>query len=421
MPVKGKLTFNSPDRVLNNGFEWAKRQALQYVFEGDPAGDWYEAALPGRQAFCMRDVAHQAVGAHALGLAPHNKNMLRKFAQAIAESRDFCGFWEINREYRPAPADYKNDGDFWYNLPANFDILDACLRMYRWTGDEEYVKGIDFNHFYTLTTDDYVKQWDADGDGIPERARPGSRRGIPSYDEGRETAGASLMLDLIAIQARGYDSYAALCAHKGDPERAESYAKKAEALRRVISREWWDSAASGFFTAKLRDGGLARPNAGGILGMALYYGGVADEAQLSLSLEQLNNIDPSELNVETMSYYPALFFENGRDRAGYAWLCRLLDPALKRREYPEVSFTAIGCYVENLMGIRPDARTNQIITSPHLLPEHEWAELLHCPVFGGSIGLRYEKGRAAFTNHTGRTVLWNSLQVENGQTARQTL
>jgi len=58
----------------------------------DPVGPWYEAALPGRSAFCMRDVSHQLVGAQMLGLADINKNLLTKFVSAIAESRDWCGY-----------------------------------------------------------------------------------------------------------------------------------------------------------------------------------------------------------------------------------------------------------------------------------------------------------------------------------------
>jgi hypothetical protein len=66
----GKITFTSDDPVLVKGFDWAKRQAMVYVHRGnDPVGHWYEAALPGRSAFCMRDVSHQLVGAQMLGLA----------------------------------------------------------------------------------------------------------------------------------------------------------------------------------------------------------------------------------------------------------------------------------------------------------------------------------------------------------------
>lgn len=123
------LTLKTSDARLAAAFEWARRQALAYVFEGDPAGAWYEAALPGRQAFCMRDTAHQSAGAHFLGLDRHTRNMLQKFAENISDSKDWCSFWEIDRYNRPAPVDYKDDTQFWYNLPANFDVLDACYRM----------------------------------------------------------------------------------------------------------------------------------------------------------------------------------------------------------------------------------------------------------------------------------------------------
>jgi len=76
------------------------------------------------------------MGAHALGLARYNLNMLKRFAESVSEARDWCGFWEIDRFNRPAPVDYQNDALFWFNLHANFDILDACYRMYLWSGDQ---------------------------------------------------------------------------------------------------------------------------------------------------------------------------------------------------------------------------------------------------------------------------------------------
>ena len=64
--IDSKLVLSSSDAQLVEGFNWAKQQALAYAFDGDPVGPWIEASLPGREAFCMRDTAHQAMGAHAL-------------------------------------------------------------------------------------------------------------------------------------------------------------------------------------------------------------------------------------------------------------------------------------------------------------------------------------------------------------------
>ena len=156
---ESKLTLESSDARLVESFNWAKRQAMAYVFDGDEVGPWYEAVEPGREGFCMRDTAHQSMGAHALGLAKYNLNMLRKFAENISDSKDWCSYWEIDRHNRPAPVDYKSDAEFWYNLPANFDVLDACYRMYLWTGDLTYINDPVFLNFYRRTVNDYVERW----------------------------------------------------------------------------------------------------------------------------------------------------------------------------------------------------------------------------------------------------------------------
>jgi hypothetical protein len=81
------VSLKCSDLRLVTAFEWARRQALAYAFHGDSVGDWYEAALPGRQGFCMRDTAHQCMGAHFLGLDDATHNMLRKFSENISARR----------------------------------------------------------------------------------------------------------------------------------------------------------------------------------------------------------------------------------------------------------------------------------------------------------------------------------------------
>lgn len=134
--LQSRLEVDSSSAKLVEVFRWARSQAMAYAFDaGDPVGPWYEAVEPGREGFCIRDTCHQALGAQALGLARFNLNMLRRFAENISESKDWCSYWEIDRYNKPAPVDYKNDAEFWYNLPSNFDLLDCCYRMYVWSGD----------------------------------------------------------------------------------------------------------------------------------------------------------------------------------------------------------------------------------------------------------------------------------------------
>ena len=180
----GAITLSTDHADLAAGFRWARETSLGYVREDDPVGPWYEAALPGRDAFCMRDVSHQVEGSLALGLYEHTFNMMRKFAGSIAESRDWCGYWEIDRLDRPAPVDYRSDDDFWYNLPANFDVVQAALRAWEWTGDEAWLEDPLLDEFYRRSMTDYIARWDSDGDGIVDSPESAGIRGIPTYWEG---------------------------------------------------------------------------------------------------------------------------------------------------------------------------------------------------------------------------------------------
>ena len=403
---KGKVCFYSDNKQLEKGFNWAKSQALEYVFEGDLVGDWYEAALPDRAAFCMRDVSHQSTGGQVLGLAGHNKNMLLKFAQGIAESRDYCSFWEIDKFYRPAPVDYTSDEDFWYNLPANFDVLDACWRMYLWTGDQQYIKSSDFTRFYDLTVTKYVETWDKDGDGILERASYNTRRGIASYDEGIGYSKAKVMIDLIAIHACAYYSYASMLQLKGFDNESKEYFAKAKRLREHIRDKWWDHSNKRFFGALLEDGQMIHFDDHSVASLPIYYDSVIDENQLRIELDNINNIQ--EINVEGLSYIPGVFYRNGQLERAQKWLYKMIDPQLKRREYPEVSFSTLGYYAEGLMGVKPYSHLNIIETTPGLLEDTDWARLEKLPVFGGTITLEHTKGKTSFENSIDREIIWKA-------------
>ncbi len=406
---KGRIKFDCSDKALKNGFEWAKKQALSYSHEGDLVGDWYEAALPERNAFCMRDVSHHIEGAHYLGLDSHNKNMLLRFAQSIAESRDFCSFWEITKDYQPAPVDYASDSDFWYNLPANFDVLDACYRAYCLTGDTDYVNNYDFNRFYSLTMKEYIERWDTDGDGIPNRKEAGSRRGIPSYDEQTGMESAVVAGDLIAAQIRANYSYARLSEFRGESGR--EYYENAQRLENCLDSEWWNSRANNFYSAKMSSGEfvstLGSPH------LMAYFGAVKDKKKLELLLNFIHESSLENVIVEIMSHYPEIFIKNGQIQCGLYWLGRCIDPELERREYPEVSFAVVGAFVSSFMGIEADAKTKSIKLGKNIPEGIEFAALTDCPLFGGEIDCFYENGEYEIVNRTGEKIFVNGLAIEN--------
>lgn len=353
------LEFHSSNAALNASFAWAKRQALAYVRPGSSQiGPWYEAALPGRNAFCMRDVSHQTQGAAALGLFAANRNMLDRFAFSAAPSRNWAGYWEIDSDGHASNADYRSDDDFWFNLPANFDVVDAIVRMWQWTGDGSYRNDPRLREFFRKTFTDYMTQWQLQPDTILARPRIANRRlekgqfvdsrGIPSYSEGSKDfiVGA----DLLAAEYRAIRSYQEIAATPADKKLAAELQKTADAIQHILETVAW-SPEQGHFNGMIQQGSHGYGSADT---MALYFGAVRDEEHLRGALDYVANIEYwKTINIEEESYVPVVLFRYGRSDVAYQVLLDLSDPAKPRREYPEVSYAVIAGLVSGAMGIEP--------------------------------------------------------------------
>jgi hypothetical protein len=405
LPAQGQVEFTSSHEGLNRGFSWAKGQALAYAFEGDPVGMWFEAALPGREAFCMRDVSHQAQGAMALGLQAHTKNMFRKFAESISPARDWAGYWEINRYDEPAPVDYRDDEDFWYNLPANFDVIQAIYRVFEWTGDADYLNDPAFLDFYRHSLTDYVQAWDPNGDGFMESPPENGIRGIPTYWEG-EGPRALTGADLVAAQFAANRAFARILALRGEGGEGDTFEAAARRLEEIYNREWWNPETQRFYTAILPDGTFdASPLPLGQL-YPLYFGIVREGPRRQAMVENLPDGEMVELNA----YFPEVLYRNGHYDGAFRSLLVQLDPELARREYPEVSFTAVGHIVTFLMGIQPLASQGVIETKSRLTDEVDWAEVIHLPVGTNEISVKHVGGEESrLRNESGEALTWRAV------------
>jgi hypothetical protein len=423
--------LKTSDARLASAFDWARKQALAYAFDGDPVGLWYEAALPGRQAFCMRDTAHQSMGAHFLGLGHYTRNMLRRFAENISESKDWCSYWEINRHNLPAPVDYKDDAQFWYNLPANFDVLDASYRMYVWSGDSSYLSDPVFQNFYRRTVRDYVDRWDLSLERVMTRPRlinirgnvdPANRfqknRGIPSYDEGNPDF--VVAIDQLAAQYAGYLAYARLAQFRADTSEANEFLRRAVAVKEFVNETWWDKKSGAYYSRVNLDHRLA----GHELSASLLYYEIAQDGEKSAAVLKsiLEAIDHKEtMGVEGQSHLPEILYRYGKAEAAYQQILDLTRDDKDRREYPEVSYSVIGAIVNGLMGIEiespepgkafQDARyvEGSVVTTPRLTSQTEWAEVDDVPVRANQIRVRHEGLRSStLQNAKGPSLVWKA-------------
>jgi hypothetical protein len=412
---ESELSFICSDTRMVEGFNWAKQQALSYVFSNDLVGPWYEAVEPGREGFCMRDVAHQAMGAHVLGLQIENLNMLYKFAENISDSRDWCSLWEIDQYNRPAPVDYASDNRFWYNLPANFDILDCCFRMYVWTGNLKYVNDPVFLNFYDRTVNEYVERWGLDINQVMHRPRllnvrgilnPDDRfqmnRGIPGYNEG--DIEYVVGIDLLATQYLAYKAYAFIQGTLAKKELTGIYEKKAAEVRSLVNNKWWNNEEQYFFDRLDKDYHLT-----GRSGMGLLYREIVDDGP---KLKSFVNTLKGGRSVEAIYKY-------GSPDEATERMVEIAKGIDSRREYPEVPFSWMGTLVNGTMGITIDASPTIdswevgywveaiVKTLPGLGTKIQWAELNNLPIRRNKVSVRHDGNRkTTLINQNGPALIW---------------
>jgi hypothetical protein len=407
------VEFTSSDKDLEHAFNWAKETALHYKgADTDPVGPWYEAALPSRYAFCMRDAAHQSIGAEILGMGRENMNIFSLFAKNITAAKDWCSYWEINKFGKPAPEDYRNDKEFWYNLPANFDVIFATWRLYNWTGNKRYINDPSFVHFQEKTVKEYIDTWVLDADSL--LTRPAhlhmptpynendyfhSCRGLPSYSEGIPNMRTGV--DLVAAIYCGLQTYSDILTTKGLHKEAKLYAKKAERYRERLEADWWNKNQGHYYLYYTNEAEFVND---GPVPYLLWFEALKDTSRIKRHMAQ---IAASKSNVETTSYFPYLFYKNGEWDQARKYLLYLSDPGTPRRDYPEVSFGVIDGVVQGLMGITPDATTNTIST---LFKSNDGAATLNnLPVLQTTIKVTHSNThQSTITNSGKRSIKWKA-------------
>lgn len=407
------LYIGSSDTTLVEWFNWASAKSQSYVGnDSDPVGPWYEAALPAREAFCMRDVSHQCIGEEINGHGKQNRNMMIRFVENISESKDYCSYWEINKNNLPAPVDYENDEDFWYNLNANFDVMNAAYRLFQWTGDKTYIQDPRFLNFFRLTSREYRQRWQLEADRIMEReavmnVRPTSVkkrfkgvRGLPSYEE--SVPDLKVTGDLLATIYRGMKSYAAVLSLNGQADDASEISREADKYAALYDSVWWNEANRNYYSYVLTDQTFKE---GGTNMFTVWF----DFTQKPERINQvLDLMETKETNVESMSYYPAIFYKYGRNESAYRYLQALYEN--ERRDYPEVSSGMLEGIVCGMLGIQVSAETNTVITCPRLTGHTDWVSVENIPALGGKLSVQHQSGRkTVLLNKTDKPFTWKAV------------
>ncbi|WP_328993432.1 hypothetical protein OG394_03825 [Kribbella sp. NBC_01245] len=355
-----ELTVTSDRRYVEDAFAWARSRALAWVQTNAEAGNLpsYWAGYPSRPMFYSRDVCHQAVGAHLLGLDAENFAMLRHFAGSATAARKWYPLWAFHFDGGIAELDYHDDDHFVREIPAVFDLTWRALEQYSWTGDRRWLDDPDLAAYYRRSVEDFVIAHDSDGDGIPEAPGTGDIFvGSATYNEQDAEHPLIVAGDGIALQ---YAALTALAELSGDP-----YQERAERIQQQFLSTWWDESLGRFARGRTSDHGLDFGwglESTWIVPMTGLSGqGQRNELFLDFIEQQLELSPPK--NIEAFSYLPEVFFRHGRDESAWRWLRHLID---SRDDYPEISFTVVHHLVAGLLGLRPDAASASLTIDSHL-------------------------------------------------------
>lgn len=406
------LALTSSSEYLEDGFAWATGQALDWVQTGkDPSYlPSYWAGLTNRPAFYSRDLAHQMLGAHLLGLDEENLAMLRTFAASATESRLWYPLWAFGFDGSIYELDYHHDDDFVREIPAVFELVERGYQQYRWTGDRRYVTDPDLVEYYDTAVNDFVTAHDDNGNTIADEDGTGDIfDGTASYNENGE--GLLEAGDGVGAQYQALLAHAGILNARGDHTGAAAAKRQARELFELFNDQWWSAEAGRYirgFTAEGAKTDFGKENSWFMPMKLITAPGPRTESYLEFVDESVRALPP--FNIEAYTYLPETFFPYGHDDTAWHWLRYLID---SRAAYPEVSYTVISNTVQGLLGVSPDSARNRIATLSHLPADIDWLRVEHIPAGQHEIAVRHDgQGSSELTNQQGSgtagTVTWEA-------------
>jgi hypothetical protein len=424
-------------------FDWAKVKANSWVHqpgvrgpvnvdERNPVGTGqatyaatYWAGYAHRTGYYGRDFAHQAAGAHLLGLDDETKTMLRSFATSATEEHKYYPVWAINFDAATyLSIDYRGPTRFVREVPTPFELVEKANAAYRWTGDDDYVRDPLLWSFYRRTTDDFIALHDPlRPNGVAEGTGGGIFEGVASYNEQSDEP-LSEAGDGIGSQYQAFRAMAALASDRHDNGLARRFRHRARALKRYFNETWSRTEdPSAFVRAYDVAGnpitGWGKENSWFMPMKRIVDAGRRNDAYLDFIDAQATDPVQAPRNIEAISYLPDTFFANDRAETAWKWMQHVYDSRETRHvntrqglngDYPEIPFTLLSQTVEGLMGVQPDAPRSAIATLSRLAADIGWLEVSDIPFGAGTVTLRHDgTSRSTLTNRAGgRALRWQA-------------
>ncbi|MET9089737.1 hypothetical protein ABZX77_49160 [Streptomyces sp. NPDC004237] len=433
-PADPKVTSSDPEVVAM--FDWAERKANSWVqlpgtvgpVNADenhtsgtgtaPYGPTYWAGYANRSAYYSRDMTHQLIGAHLIGLDTENETMLRSYAASATAEHEYFPVWSLNFDAQTyLSIDYHRPDDFVREVPATFELVEKAAQAYLWTGDRGYVDDPVLWDFYRHATEDFIDLHDSAVPNGKVKVAEGTGKGIfsgaASYNE-QDGDGLAEAGDGIASEYQAYLAMAVLARGKGDTTLAKKYDRKAADLKAYFN-DTWSGTGSGaamvraYTLAGTPVTGWGKENSVFMPMKQIIAPGPRNDAYLDYIQAQELGPDGSP-NIESTTYLPDMFFRNNRADTAWWWMKKIYGEREQQHvnsrqgpdgDYPEVSFTLVSQTVEGLMGITPNAADHQVTTQSRLPSGMKWLQVADVPIGTGTVSVRHDGAtKTTLTNNS---------------------
>lgn len=452
----------SDNKFLESSFEWAQNKIPQFVVTGTKNGainkgenGWYgpdgvvitspdaEWAHPrdykpcfwagyfDRTAYYIRDFAHQAVGAHLVGLDDELYNMFHTFASNASKETGWYAPWAFNFDNSVYYMDTPNLTRFVREITAQFELVEKAYELYLWTGDNRYISDEQFFFIEKIMTD-FIDLQDGvvlgEKNGIPE-GKGDIFDGSATYNErGFHAAEAG---DSIAAMYKALLCYAEILKLRGEHEKAEKQFERAQNFKAYFNNEWSVVPHSDKYCYAIDDKGnkhykwrkIGREIHGGaslifIPLKEITEPGERNDKLLDYIFKKEKNPLTREDNIESLTYLPEVFFPYSQNDRAWYWMKHIIERKDLPHEhksqgtngdYPEISFTFLSQTVCGLMGVEVNAEKGEITTCPHF-PEEINEITLTDLVFGENcVDITLTKNTAELTNKGEKPIAWNCI------------
>ncbi len=458
------ISLRSDNQYIEDAFGWAVDKAGSWRMTGQSGeinrheggeGQGYKvdtkyepsywAGYAHRTAYYIRDFAHQASGAHLVGMDEENYAMLQNFADNCTEDKLWFSWWALNFDgsvftldapnppgtdiYEGYPAGFVNkEGEsFVREIPAMFELVEKAWKCYLWTGDKRYVQDENLWQMYQQVVTEFVALHDSDNNGIPE--------GVGNIFAGSATYNEADIHpfeagDAIGSQFQAYLAFAAFLAERNQMQESKEQFKRAEALRDYFNKEWSALDATDTYSCAITNQQEKFPyfnkETSWFMPMKLITepGKKNDRYLDFISMEigdgrgSANQKKGAPHNIEAYTYLPDTYFPYNRVSEAWKWMKYIIDskdqPHVVTQQgtngnYPEVSFTLVSQVVEGLMGVEPNAAESALSTIPRLPGDIDFLELDNLKIGAHAVKLHHTSSSSRLTHSAGnKPVEWTA-------------